>query len=889
MSSESWDRLATVFFRALELPATERARFLDQACAGDAAFRREVESVLDAHLAVDASGGAEPVREEAPPAPRVSGTRIGAYALEALIGRGGMGEVYRARRADAHYEQQVAIKLMRPGRDTEALLRRFATERQILARLQHPHIATLLDGGVTAEGEPYLVMQHVEGQPITAWANTQALPLERRLGLFLTVCDAVHFAHAGLVVHRDLKPSNILVTREGDVRLLDFGIAKLLDGDTRSGATTGDLMLLTPEHAAPEQFLGGMVTTATDVYALGVLLYELLTGTRPFQLVPPLEMHRAVCEREPVAPSVAAADPRRLGEAGLERAPVAPERLRGDLDAVVLQALRKEPERRYRSVAELADDIRRHLDGFPVEARPETFGYVAGRFVRRHRTEVASAGLAAVLLLALAVVSIRSAVTSRQQAAALAVERDVAVEVSTFLEDLFRSSNPFAAGNERRDTLRIAALLEDGATKVRTELDAQPLVQARLLTALARANGNLGRHDRALPLLEDALALREAALGADDPETASTRRSLGISLWELGRGADAETALRAAVAALDAAADAPMEERIRAWEGLGNSLHAQGRFPEAEAAYRQSLDLAEAYYEGQGTELANLLSNLGTVLNKQARLDEAEPLLRRALQLQEADGGADHLRVAGALNNLGSLLLSRRDYEGAAELLERARTIVEQTMPGPHPRTAVLLNNLAVAYLQSGRVDEAEALFRHVLDLRRTLLGDAHPDVASALINLAAAVDRHGPERREEGFALKREARDRIVATLGPDHPAAATASQNLGVTLHLLDRHAEALAEYENALRIRRTALGLAHPLTANVTSKAGQCLMDLGRLDEAEARFEEAYAGFEPLKVPEAEQWRHLLGLMAELYRRTDRPLEAERMEALRDSAPG
>ncbi|MBM4186663.1 MAG: serine/threonine protein kinase [Gemmatimonadetes bacterium] len=364
MKPETWQRLDRVFFEALELPTAERAAYLDRVCGGDTAFRREVEAVLAGHAA---AGGTRDSDRLLSPAitegvgAAAPGATIGAYAIEAVIGRGGMGEVYRARRADAQYEQQVAIKLIRPGRDTDDLMRRFRTERQILARLVHPNIATLLDGGVTDQGQPYLVMQYVDGQPLTTHANERGLDLEARLQLFLTVCEAVQFAHANLVVHRDLKPSNILVTTRGEVRLLDFGIAKIIDAGQDS-STTGDLLLLTPEHAAPEQFVGGTITTATDVYALGVLLYELLTGSRPFQFTPAAQLHQAVGNETPTAPSRRAADAAWLTKAKLARSPVEANRLAGDLDAIVLKALRKEPARRYASAAEMADDVRRHLN-----------------------------------------------------------------------------------------------------------------------------------------------------------------------------------------------------------------------------------------------------------------------------------------------------------------------------------------------------------------------------------------------------------------------------------------------------------------------------------------------------------------------------------------------
>jgi serine/threonine-protein kinase len=482
MDPNTWERLEAIFFDALALDGEDRTAFLDRACNGDADLRAEVEAVLASHLAI-AEG--EPL--EIPPEGRV-GTRVGAYRLEALVGRGGMGEVYRARRADGLYDQEVALKLVRSGLPPYEMVRRFRLERQILARLEHANVAALLDGGVTEDGQPYLVMQFVRGVPITEYADAHRLPIPDRLALFVTVCRAVQFAHANLVVHRDLKPSNILVTADGQVRLLDFGISKLVDPEGTGGVVpTESLLLLTPEHAAPEQFLGLPITTATDVYQLGVLLYELLTGARPFQGTS-LELSRAICEQEPTRPSAAlgrppahqedlgptvvAADAARARAStpdGLRR------HLRGDLDRIVLMALRRDAARRYGSAADLADDIERYLGGYPVQARPESFGYVASRFVRRHRVGVAASVALAASLVALLVISLRFAATTSAQAAVIAQERDVAVEVSSFLEGLFEAGDPYATAPGRRDTLRIRDFLDEGARKVREGLADQPL------------------------------------------------------------------------------------------------------------------------------------------------------------------------------------------------------------------------------------------------------------------------------------------------------------------------------------------------------------------------------------------------------------------------------
>jgi eukaryotic-like serine/threonine-protein kinase len=888
MQPEAWERLDAVFFHVLELPAGERAAYLDSVCGEDVAFRQEVEAVLAGHVA--AGGTRDADRLLTPPAAgsggdMAAGTRIGAYQLEALVGRGGMGEVYRARRADAQYEQKVAVKLMRAGRDTEELLQRFRTERQILARLQHPGIATLLDGGVTEAGQPYLVMQFVEGAPITTHANDHGLDRAARLRLFLKVCEPVQFAHTNLVVHRDLKPGNILVTGTGEVRLLDFGIAKLLDLETWGGSTTGDLLLLTPEHAAPEQFLGGPVTTATDVYALGVLLYELLTGARPFQFVSPTELHRAVCEEDPRPPSIAASEDSSAARTSVGPSPVAADQIAGDLDAIVLKALRKEPARRYASVTELADDVRRHLNGFPVQARPETLRYVVSRYVRRHRAGVLAGVALAFALMALVVVSVRFAVTTRAQARAIGRERDVAIEVSTFLENLFKAPDPFAVGPARRDTLRIRDFLAEGAAKVRQELGGRPLVQARLLTVLGRAQTELGQLDAARQLLEEAAAIRRRELGPG-PETATTEQSLAVVLLELGQAARAESLFRSAGEALMQDSLRARREWVLALAGLGNSLQTQGRYPESEQAYRRALAVAEAGSGDSSPDLSGRLSDLANALTKQAKFAEAESLLRRSLALERSALGNDHPRVAIRLRNLALLLTNRGELEEAERLNREALAIYRARLPAGHPRTAATISNLAAVLARRGKFAEAEPLMREALAMQRALFGEHHIAVGRALVNLAALVDDEG--RKSEALQLKREALDVLVASVGPEHPDVAVAHNNLAGSLHGMGRYAAALQEYEAALAIRRRKLGPTHPLVVHALIRTGQCLLDLGRPHEAEPRLQEAYAALEPRRQEEGELWDDVLGQMVRLYRVTGRPAEASRYEGMRP-APG
>ena len=893
MEPSTWERLEAVFFEALALDPEERSAFVERACAGDDVFRAEVEAVLASHLAME---GDEP--EDPSPDSRV-GSRVGAYRLEALVGQGGMGEVYRARRADEVYEQEVAVKIVRSGLPASEMVRRFRLERQILARLEHPNVAALLDGGVTEGGQPYLVMQYVHGAPITEYVDRHRLPVAARLRLFVTACRAVQFAHTNLVIHRDIKPSNILVTDDGRVRLLDFGIAKLIDPEGTGGALpTESLLLLTPEHAAPEQFLGTPITTATDVYQLGVLLYELLTGVRPFRAGSTFELHRAICEQEPARPSTvlgrtgtdadSAGDTVAIADAARVRAttPSALRRqIRGDLDRIVLKALRKEPDRRYGSAAELADDVERHLEGYPVEARPESFGYVLGRFVRRHRFGVAAGAALAASMVALVVMSLRFASAKAEQSTALSAERDVAVQVSDFLQGLFEATDPYAGSAQRRDTMRIRDFFDEGVQRVRDGLGGQPLVQARLFGTFGKAYRNLGRFDAARPLLEDAIAIRVREMGPTAPEVASSRVDLAQLDIMQGGYDSAEPLLDSAIATFARDSVAYAHPLASATSVLGNLLQDRGRFPEAETAYRRSLAISALDTTSENQRTA-ILSNLATALARQAKLEESEILLREAVDAARARYGNDHATTAVMLNNLGNLLLDENKLDDSEAALREALAIRRARFEPPAPELAVSINNLGNVVLQKGDAAGALALFQESLEMRRALYGENHPAVATGLINVASALGRI-EGRKAEAIPIFREARSVILASVGPDHPLMASVEGQLGRLEHDLGNHEEALAHLRAAYAVHQKRYDAKHPLLLGGLSDIGRCLTDLGRYPEAESTLLKVYAGLEPQRDKQARVWDNLLLRLATLYRAMGREDEAKRYEAMRAPA--
>jgi serine/threonine-protein kinase len=830
----------------LARPTGEREAYLETQCAGDPGLRRQVEALLErrreafawfddlgAQVAASASLELEASRQE---------MRVGPYRTVRVLGHGGMGTVFLAERADGQFDQRVALKLIRLGRESEETVRRFLAERQILARLQHPHIARLLDGGVDG-GRPYFVMEYVEGLPLGRYCDERRLSVEERLRVFVTVCEAVQDAHRSLVVHRDLKPTNVLVTAGGTVKLLDFGIAKVLAQgvpDTGDPTVTGS-RALTPGYAAPEQFRGEAPTTATDVYSLGVILYELLCGRAPFPVRgrSPGEVERAILEAEPEPPSRAARRtqegpgtplPEELAAARSTTAGRLPRRLAGELDAICLTALRKEPARRYLTADRLADDVRRHLEGLPLRAHRDSLGYRAGKFMRRHRWGVAAASLLGLLVVGFAAaMAVQSARVSR--------ERDKARRVADLFVDTFRLSDPAEA---RGETITARELLDRGAHRIDGELGDQPEVQASLLVVLGRVYQNLGLFERAAPLLTKALAARRQVLGPSHPDLVESLNSLGELLRQKGDYRAAEPILREALATsrrLFGAADPRVAETLN---HLGKVRYAQGAYPEAEAAVREALAIQRGALPAGHADLGESLNNLATVVLARGDQPGAESLFREALAVRRQALGPDHALVAASLNNLALVLQSRGAYDEAEGANREALAVYRKLFPDDNPRVATVLNNLGLSLYLKGDYAGAEPVFRESLAMRRRLLSPSHPEVAQSASNLGLLLQGLG--RHDEAEALYRESLAVREKALGADHPLVAGSLNNLGLLFQARGRHGEAQALFAQGRDLLVRRLGPAHALVATSLSNLGSVALDRGRLEAAEALYQES-----------------------------------------------
>ena len=781
ITQERWRTIQPLLDGVLEVGPAGRAAWLAERCGDDAELREAVERLAAAYAAAQrvlpsgAPGAVDALVRFAEAEAAPAGGRIGPYRIVGEAGRGGMGVVYLAERDDDQFRKRVALKLLRRGMDDPHLVRRFLEERQILATLDHPQIAKLLDGGVTGDRLPWFAMEYVEGEPIDRYCEGRRLPVDERLRLFLAVCDAVQYAHRTLIVHRDLKPSNVLVTGDGAVKLLDFGIAKLLAEGEAGEATLTQVgrRPLTPEYASPEQIRGEPVTVASDVYSLGVMLYLLLSGRSPYRLASrhEREVERAVLDGT-VDPPSAGASPERLRR-----------RLRGDLDMIVLMALRKEPERRYPSVEALAGDLRRHLGGLPVQAQPDRWSYRAAKFLRRHTAAVSLAGGAAVLLAAFAgVLAVQMART--------ATERNRAEQVSDFVTQLLRSPDPFR-GQGAVTTVR--QVLDTAVVRVRTELRAQPVLQADLLAVIGRSYEGLGLYDQAGSTLDSAIALRLRAgddgrglaedqamrafvleeqyserpradslarvalrtgrrvLAADDPALGSLIALAAPSVASAGHTAEADSLLVEAVGILRGSPRTDPLELARALRRLGRQRMMAGDRTAAESLYTQSLRLNRARLGPDHPEVGELSAELGDVLRLEGK-PGAERLLREGIAIERRAAGPDHPEVMINVLHLADLLQNRGDLAAAESLYHQAIASGRRINPAGHVLTGEALFGLAQSELQRGDTARAEADLQAANHVAERIYGtDHHYMYGASLIQAAelrmARGDYAGAER----------------------------------------------------------------------------------------------------------------------------------------------
>jgi eukaryotic-like serine/threonine-protein kinase len=835
--------LLEVVEQAQALPVEERLNFLRRTCADNHLLLAQALDRLrlsspewwDKSIESRAFALTDGLHER-------TGEMIGPYRIIRSLGIGGMGEVLLAERDDRQFRQQVALKLVRRGVQSATVLARLKAERQILASLDHPNIARLLDGGTTSDGTPYIAMEYIDGIAIDQYCDRHKLDIDARLQLFRTVCSAVHSAHQNLIVHRDLKPSNILVMGDGTPKLLDFGIAKLLDERSLThtlAVTQYDMRVMTPDHASPEQIRGDLITTASDVYCLGILLFELLAGARPFVIKSQRlsDIERAICDEEPRT-LVTAAETGETGATAHSLSQIAdlrstsPAKLRrvlaGDIATVVTVAMRKEPERRYSSVEQFSADIERYLNHMPVTACKDTWQYRTKKFIRRHRVGVGIAASAA-----LAIVGFTSVTIVQSQR--IAQEKARAEDVSTFLVDMFRQADP---QQSRGREITAREILDMGARKIELQLSDQPESRALLQTTIGKVYAQLGIFDDAERLLRESLAVKEARYGQNDISVAETLESLGnlyLDKKEL------------------AAATQPLEQSLRIYRlrygkqhvaiartvrSLGLLKQQEQKLDEAQERFIESLDILSNLDDRD--QLIFTLNTLAMLLEQKGDYAGAEQQYRRALARDDKTLGHDYPPMVLTYQNLAVILQKQGRMQEALPLFKESLSLYEKIYGPEHPRTLLAMSNYGMFLHRIRDLDAAEGVFHKVIELDRKVRGEAHSYTAYDRVNLGSLYYDRGRFAESE-FELT-QALDIYKNSLPANHAYIGAARRALATTLIAQGKSRDAIVELQLALKVF-SQLPPTNPQVLATNATLGKAYADLHRDKDAETLYRETY----------------------------------------------
>ncbi len=901
-----WQQIQTILDEVFELPTEQRLAFLQRACGSNPDLYSEVETLLKAERDAPAfldrpavelmqSFLSTATNNQRAQIPDYTARSIGSYRLREAIGRGGMGVVYRAERAEGNFDQQVAIKLLSNWQNRDLRLDRFQREQQLLASLNHPNIAQLYDGGLTEEGQPYIVMEYVQGEPINIYCDRHRLTIDARLKLTMQVVDALHYAHRNLVIHRDIKPSNILVTEDGQIKLLDFGIAKLLGEQEAADLThTGD-QLMTPGFAAPEQLRGQNVSVATDIFQLGLVLYELLTGRHAFRerAGTYFELAKKVCEQTPTRPSVIVTQRVESSDGAAQHNSFKPrvgtlsrlpaqrlahwsKKLRGDLDAIVLKALRNEPEMRYASMEALGADIEAYFAARPVEAREKGTRYRISKFVRRNAWAVLASASVIALLIAYATTATVQAKRIQNALDQSRVEAHKAQQVSDFIIDIFKISDPAVAGIE---TVTARELLENSRERIHDQLEDAPEIRAQMLHVLGKIYYNLGSYDDSASLLQEATDSRRHLLPKQDPALASSMTHLGIAYRETDRYDQARLLFEEALS-IYRSHDVESTDQARVLSALAQLLRKQRHYEEAETLFHDAIAmLRRVTTNSDHNELALGLKNLAMLQRVQGNFPAAETNMLEAIAMEERLLGSEHPEYTQGLRDLAGILADMERYDEAKMLSLRALEIQERVLGLTHPYTAYTLQNLGLLTYRQGQLATAEDFLRRTLSIQREVHGKESAAVARTLYLLGTVLQERGNHAEAQllyesmlridrrffpsnspmigrdisklasvshakgDFHLAKERYQQALAIL--PHSALITSAVNVGYARLLLDLgdpyNAEQVARA--AFKLRESRLPAGHSFTAEAQSTLGVILARMGRRNEALNLLEPAY----------------------------------------------
>jgi serine/threonine-protein kinase len=824
MDSARWQKIESLVQAVLEIPQEKRAAWLDENCDGELrgevesllAFEDESESILNKPVVAKA---AEILLKDEENFSR-KGQHIGQYKILQEIGRGGMGVVYLAAREDEQFRKRVAIKLVKRGLDTEDVLRRFRNERQILASLHHPNIASLLDGGTTEDGLPYFVMEYIEGSPLLDYCDEHQLTTNERLQLFRTICSAVQHAHQNLVIHRDLKPSNILITHDGELKLLDFGVAKFLNPELMGeglGQTQTQFRVMTPEYASPEQVRGQHITTSTDIYSLGVILYELLAGQRPYKLkdTSPEELIHAICDSEPTKPSeIVSSYSNNKEQKSNRQSAIGNRQLKGDLDNIVLMALRKELSRRYKSVEQFSEDIERHLKGLPVIARKDTFAYRAEKFIQRNRVGVIAASLVLIAVLV-------GLITTTWQARVAARERDQArqaqakaEQLNSFLQTILSSASPEEKGRDAK----VIEVLNDATQRIDAEFANQPELKAQILLTIGHTYNQLGLLDESEMTLRGALKLNAELYGEENKATVFCMIQLGAVLNNKAKYNEAEKLLSKAVETERKLSPPGSKELALALFGLGELYIRKLEFEKAKSLLQESLSISNKISGEKNEDSAYTLVSLGRAQERLGDLVAAESTYRQSVAIYRQLPSRYEGRMAAALLNLGNLLITRENYDEAVNVMREGDNIFQKQGESFH--LFISKTYLCKASFYKSDYETAIGEGKKGIEMGRKFHLEETRDFFLAQNHIGLSLTRTG--KAKEGEQYLRESLERARKILSKEDVRIPVIEISLGECLTAQSKFAEAESLIVNAYEIIKAREGEANPNTILARKRA-------------------------------------------------------------------